>query len=101
MIIGSKNQSLMIFSITVTLSLILQLNFPLWSGSILVAGTQDYDYRERDFAAVVWTPLQVFRPMFNIKGEQEVIVSIPAGRIDAGNILGIMGPSGCGKVNSE
>ena len=82
----------------------LQLIFSPNSGLIFVVGTQDSEFRTSeslDIASVVWTPLQVVRPIHNKKGEQEVIVSVPEGRIDAGNILGIMGPSGCGKVNSD
>ena len=75
---------------------ILLLNFTLWNEAV---GSDSRDHNTfSDFSAVSWTPLQVLSPIQNKMGEHEIIVSIPSGRIDAGTILGIMGPSGCGKV---
>jgi ABC-type transporter Mla maintaining outer membrane lipid asymmetry ATPase subunit MlaF len=46
---------------------------------------------------IKWSPLQVYKP--SRQGvEDEIIVSVPAGEICPGSLLGIMGPSGCGKV---
>ena len=79
--------------------IVLLLNFTPWIESVL---SHVHDSREHnmssDFAAISWTPLQVLRPTQSKLVEQEIIVSIPSGRIVAGTILGIMGPSGCGKV---
>ena len=51
----------------------------------------------RSFRAVHWTPLQVYKPH---RGD-ELIVSVPEGNVFSGQLLGIMGPSGCGKVRSH
>ena len=86
--------------IVVTLTILLLIIIP-WIESV---GSQVHDSRKTemssDFTAISWTPLEVLRPTQSKISEQEIIVSIPSGRIVAGTILGIMGPSGCGKVDN-
>ena len=82
----------------VILFLTLLLNYPQWIETTKSQAHQYLEVESSDFVAVEWSPMQVFRPTHVANDGQEIIVSIPAGRIDAGTILGIIGPSGCGKV---